>query len=413
MILCEERELEPKPLRMVGMRSNADFAAMSQAINQEGPVWTARSEFPSRNHYTYAPRVDALAPIREAGLARAFEVDPLRDRRWNNFVERHPRSSVFHRAEWLRALKWAYDYEPTTISSCSPDSLLTNAIVFCRVRSPWTGNRLVSLPFSDHCEVLANSGGEAGFLLSHLQSLVDGRNWRYAEVRPLSSTPWAEKWLAADSSYFLHKVDLRPDEKELFAGLHNSCVRRKIRRAQHEALRVDQGTSGKLLPQLYRLLQMTRRRHGLPPQPLKWFRSLADSFGDRLKIRIASKGNIPIAGILTLSHRKTITYKYACSDARFQSLGGNALLLWNTICEAKAEGFEELDLGRSSISDAGLVAFKERWGAEKLVLTYLRYPAAPHKPAAAWTARAMMRMASMAPNVALTLAGNLLYRHMG
>jgi hypothetical protein len=411
MILCEKRQLEPKPLGIFWMRSKADFAAVGQAIHHEKPVRAVRSEFLIRDHCARAPRVDALAPIREAGLARAFEVDPLRDRRWNNFVERHPRSSVFHRAEWLRALKWAYGYEPATISSCSPDSLLTNAIVFCRVRSPWTGNRLVSLPFSDHCEVLANSAREAGFLMSHLRSLVDGRNWTYAEVRPLSSSPWAEKWLAPDSSYFLHKLDLRPDEKELFAGLHHSCVRRKIHRAQREALRCDQGTS--LLPQFYKLMQMTRRRHGLPPQPLKWFRSLADSFGDRLKIRIASKGDIPVAGILTLSHRKTMIYKYACSDARFQSLGGNALLLWKTICEAKAEGFEELDLGRSYMSDAGLVAFKERWGAARSMLTYQRYPVVAHKPAAAWTTRAMMRMASMAPNTVLTLAGDLLYRHMG
>jgi hypothetical protein len=342
-----------------------------------------------------------------------FEFDPLEDRRWDDFVERHPRSSVFHRKEWLRALKWAYDYEPTAVSSCPPGTPLTDALVFCIVKSRWRGNRLVSLPFSDHCEVLTNSMKDAESLVKHLRKVADAKLWKYVEVRPLSSCSVTETLLPVYRSYFFHKLDLRPSEKEVFAGLHKDCVQRKIRRAGRESITCDQGTSEKLLKQFYFLLRLTRRRQGLPPQPWKWFCALAGSFGDQLKIRVASKDGIPVAAILTLFHRKTVTYKYACSDARFHRLGGPSLLLWEAISEAKAEGFEELDMGRSDIDDAGLVAFKERWGAAPSELTYFRYPAAANRPVLEWSKRAAMRISVFAPSKALTVAGNLLYRHMG
>jgi CelD/BcsL family acetyltransferase involved in cellulose biosynthesis len=86
------------------------------------------------------------------------------------------------------------------------------------------------------------------------------------------------------------------------------------------------------------------------------------SFGADLKMRVAFKNGVPIASILTLSHKKTVTYKYGCSDARLHPLAGMALLFWNTIQQAKAAGCEKLDLGRSDSSNEGLTAFKEHLG---------------------------------------------------
>jgi hypothetical protein len=60
---------------------------------------------------------------------------------------------------------------------------------------------------------------------------------------------------------------------------------------------------------------MTRRRHFLPPHPIEWFRGLIAAFGKDLKIRMASKDGVAVASILTLSHKKSMVYKYGCSDA--------------------------------------------------------------------------------------------------
>ena len=130
-----------------------------------------------------------------------------------------------------------------------------------------------------------------------------------------------------------------------------------------------------MLSSFYGLLRLTRRRHGLPPQPLAWFRNLVACLGDGLTIHVASKDGVPIAGILTLSFKKTMVYKYGGSDARHHSLGGMPFLFWRAIQEAKARGIEELDLGRSDLDQPGLIAFKDHLGATRTTLTYYTSPA--------------------------------------
>lgn len=342
-----------------------------------------------------------------------YEIDPLRDRRWGGFVDRHPLASVFHRAEWLQALKLAYGYEPVAITACSPDSRLTQALVFCRIRSILTGNRLVSLPFSDHCEPLTSCATETEILAERLKGMTGQGAWRYVELRTPAVHQQALRSLSVNSTYLLHRLNLKSSKGDLFKSFHKDCVQRKIARAERESLQYEEGTSEEHLQHFYRLMALTRRRQNLPPQPLKWFRSLTASFGKNLKIRFALKNGAPIASILTLSHRKTVTYKYGCSDARFHNLGGPALLFWRTIQEAKAEGFEELDLGRSNIDHAGLIAFKEHWGAERQVLTYWRYPIRSRSRNFERATRLLNQIAPYAPKMSLTFLGSVLYRHIG
>ena len=341
-----------------------------------------------------------------------FVVDPLRDKRWSELIKRHRASSVFHTTEWLSALRLAYDYESVVYTTCKPSEELTSGIVFCKVKSWLTGHRLVSLPFSDHCDPLVENSVEFGDLLSPLLKSVDGGDWDYCEVRPIRLEPGLSGGYRQDNRYYWHAIDLRPSIDAIVQNLHTS-ERGKIRRAEREALFYDEGNSERLLGQFYKLLVTTRRRHHLPPQPMKWFRSLMVVFGEKLKIRVAYKGDTPIASILTLDHKNTVTYKYGCSDARFHSLGGVALVLWNTIQRAKTTGFEKLDLGRSDISNHGLTTFKEHWGGLRGDLSYWRYPNRSISHESVGTRMFVGRIVKSAPDPMLIAMGNWLYRHIG
>ena len=165
----------------------------------------------------------------------------------------------------------------------------------------------------------------------------------------------------------------------------------------------------------YDLQLRTRRRQGLPPQPLRWFRNLVELMGDDLTIRLVSKDHNPLAAILTLSHKTTVTYKYGCSDERFHRLGSTPFLFWQTIQEAKNQGMREFDLGRSEESHAGLMQFKDRLGAVKTMLSYWRYPAAKIADGArpAWRSQIARRILSQVPDPVLVAAGRFLYPHIG
>jgi len=350
--------------------------------------------------------------INRSSATSVYEVDPINDQRWTALLAQHPNSSVFHTSKWARALKNTYGYQPFALTTSPPAASLKNGLIFCRIDSWLTGRRLVSMPFSDHCEPLLCST-ESVEILADLYGRMSEENQKYFEIRPVSGELERLGCLFRGSQYVLHRLDLRQPSHELFRKFHKDCVQRKIRRAERENLRYEEGKSEKLLQSFYRLLVKTRRRQKLPPQPLGWFRELVSNFGDELKIRVAFKGETAISSILTIEHKTVMTYKYGCSDAAFNSMGGTALLFWNTIRDAKERGFEELDFGRTDVDNQGLIRFKENWGATRSELTYLSYPLEPAGLPSAWQAQLALRLISKMPSVALEIIGWLGYGHIG
>ena len=349
----------------------------------------------------------------QPGTTNVYAIDPLSDGRWQSFTARHPRASVFHSTSLLRALQRTYGYEPVVFTTCPPDMALDNGLVFCRIKSWLTGWRLVSLPFADHCEPLVSDPGELDVLLLHLRPYVDSGEWRYIEIRPICQEPGSVTGFRKARTYHFHRLNLAKSRQELFHSFHKDCVQRKIRRAEREKLQYEYGNSDALLEKFYELLVVTRRRQYLPPQPLSWFRALMAAFGDQLRIRVASKGGLPVASILTITHNKSVVYKYGCSDARFHNLGGMAFLFWNTIEEAQAMGLEELEMGRSDSENLGLIAFKEHWGALGSPLSYWTYSRRSVHTPYAWRRNALRRIVRFTPDPVLRAAGRLLYGHIG
>jgi len=343
-------------------------------------------------------------------VTKVYEIDPLQDDRWVTFLGKHRLASAFHSREWLSALQRTYRYRVSALTTSGPGEPLANALVFCRIRSWLTGPRLVSVPFADHCAPLVETEEEFDCLLSHLkQECVRGAE-RYLEIR---SAAKGAGGLADSASFCLHRIDLRPDLGELFQGLHGNCIRRKIARAQREGVTCEEGTSEEILSKFYQLKVLTRRRHRVPPQPLSWFRNLIACMGDKVKIRLAFYEGRPVAAILTIRYKATMTYKYGCSDSRFHKFGPMQLLMWNAIQEAKSEGLLEFDMGRTDRTNEGLVTFKDRFGGTRSILTYVRYPEPRTQRA---TESASMRIAkslfALAPSSLLARAGNILYRHI-
>jgi CelD/BcsL family acetyltransferase involved in cellulose biosynthesis len=113
-----------------------------------------------------------------------YELNSLADPRWEDFLDRHPQSSVFHTPGWLEALRRTYGYEPCVVTTAAPGEELRNGIVFCRVKSWLTGNRAVSLPFADHCQPLVESSESLQVLLDALREEQGRAKWKYVELRP-------------------------------------------------------------------------------------------------------------------------------------------------------------------------------------------------------------------------------------
>lgn len=341
-------------------------------------------------------------------------IDPLLDNRWDELVEHHPNASVFHQRGWLEALARTYGYEPYVLTTAPFGEPLENGIVICRVSSWVTGTRLVSLPFSDHCEPLLREGDGIEEFARWMREACDLRQWKYVELRPLKADYRAWDSLQPSASYWFHELSLQPELDEIFGRLHKNSFQRKVYRAEREQLSYERGCSERLMAAFYGLLLRTRKRHQLFPQPRSWYENLQQCMGDKLQVRLARKDGIPVAGILTLRHRASVVYKYGCSDERFHNLGGVPFLLWKLVEESKASGTEEIDFGRTELNNAGLVAFKDRLGTTRKLLTYYRYTRArKHGLTGLRHSRAIRQFFSLLPEAVSSAAGRVLYKHLG
>ena len=342
-----------------------------------------------------------------------YTTDPLSDNRWDDLVERHANASAFHQRGWLEALARTYGYEPLVLTSAPSGQPLNDGMVLCRVSSWITGNRLVSLPFADHCQPLLSCPGDLPVFTRWLRAERDRQRCKYVELRPFSLLN-ASAGLPASQSYCLHELDTRPSLERIFQTLHPGSIQRKIRRAGRERLSYEVGRSERLLNEFYALVLMTRRRLQVLPQPRSWFENLIKCMGSKIEIRLARKNDLPIAAILTLRHRSSVIYKYGGSDKRYHNLGGMPFLFWKLIEESKASGAEQIDFGRTDLNNQGLITFKNRLGATSRLLTYYRSPNPKSGLSALdWDTPLVRRLYSILPDSARSTAGRVLYKHLG
>jgi CelD/BcsL family acetyltransferase involved in cellulose biosynthesis len=338
-------------------------------------------------------------------------IDPLQDSRWNDLVERSPASTLFHSTNWLKALKLTYGYEPLALTDAAPGKALQNGLLCCRVTSWMTGRRIVSLPFSDHCEPLSESTEALQGLLRSARALMGSEN-RYVELRPCDTVLSADGFRVV-ADFWLHRLDLRRRLAGLFAGFHANHTRRAIRRAARRGVQCEAGRSPELLRDFYAVHVLTRRRHGAPVQPYNWFGNLAACFGHDLGIYVARHQGQAIGAILMLRHKNTLVYKYGGLDRRFRSHGAMPMLFWRAIQDAHADGLELLDLGRSDLENAGLVAFKDHLGARRTPLRYYRCGGdANAAPALKLASRMVRRLCAFVPSPVLVGVSGRLYRHL-
>ena len=222
-----------------------------------------------------------------------YEIQPLLDRRWPELIARHPASSVFHTAAWLRALQATYGFTPLAVTTSAPGRELESALLFCSVQSWITGHRLVALPYSDHCDPLLDHG-RLQDLVDWARMQCDQRHYRYIELRPRQAMP--SNGLFPARRFAFHMLDISPAEHDLFASLDRKSLQNRIRHASEQGLVYEHGCSESLIQKWYGLVLLTRKRYQLPPQPITWFRNLLTSFREQAAVHILSNNDHPIGG---------------------------------------------------------------------------------------------------------------------
>jgi CelD/BcsL family acetyltransferase involved in cellulose biosynthesis len=357
--------------------------------------------------------IDPPPAGREAPSAAEIEwIDPLRSATWDDGVLARKDHSVFHRAAWAKVLVESYGHRPFYLA-IHLDGAGPVLVPMMEVRSAITGRRGVSLPFSDFAGPLWKGASRAAAVFPVLGRFAAQRPWRYLEIRGSQPAP---PGVSPARSYHEHRLDLRRGAEDVFRRFPGS-TRRAIRHAGKSGLRVVAGRSESLLEEFYRLHCRTRRRHGLPPQPPRFFalihrHLMAAGLGETI---VARRGRTAVAGAVFLRSGGNGLYKFGASDPEHWPLRPNHLVMWTGIERLAAAGCDSLHLGRSCPTDRGLGRFKLSWASTEGALGYFRY----HVRRAHWLgpspeapAEGHPAIFGRLPLVINRCAGSLLYPHL-
>lgn len=351
-----------------------------------------------------------LPPLSGASLDLR-QVDPLRSEHWDDLILTHPQATVFHSRGWAQVLAATYGYNPEYF--LAEDNRRVHALLpLFEVRSWLTGLRGVSLPFTDRCDCLYSE--EVPFRVIFNEALKYGREqqWSYLEVRG-----GPEDFAEPSALFHEHQLDLTASPEVLMEKC-DSSMRRAIRKAEKADIRVAVSTAADAMETYYRLHVLTRRKHGIPPQPVKFFRNIhryliAKGFG---KILLAFEKDIPVAAAIFLHLGTSSIYKFGASDPASQENRPNNLLLLKGILAMKELGAEVLSLGRTSLNQEGLRRFKLGLGADESSLRYIRYDFRSNgfsrqrkDNSTGWHAR----LFRFCPAFASKLVGAAIYPHLG
>jgi hypothetical protein len=338
-------------------------------------------------------------------------LNPLQDKLWDTRLASQGIGSFFQGAAWARVLEATYGYKPNYFAAFSGERL--NALLPIMEVDSWlTGRRGISLPFTDYCDPLVGDIATFQAVLERAEAHGRERKWKYLELR--AGTPFLHSALPSQRFYG-HEIALVEDDKRMFGALAPS-VRRAIRKAGKQGLAVEISADARGVREFYALQCRTRRKHGLPPQPFKFFQNLQSwilSEGRGI-IMLARLGARAVAGSIFLHIGQQAIYKFGASDETMLELRGNDMIMWEGMKYFAAKGFRTLHLGRTSLANHGLRRFKLGWGAHEFMIDYFKYDLRRNEfvrdrdNALGWHNRIFAAL----PLSLSRLLGSVLYRHV-
>jgi CelD/BcsL family acetyltransferase involved in cellulose biosynthesis len=336
--------------------------------------------------------------------------DPYDDR-WLSWITTNPQANFFHHPAWMSLIAECYRYQPFIITLCNGKEEILAGLPMMEIKNLFSDRRWVSLPFTDYCEPLYDDRDSLNLLVDGLVVLFQNNKIAKIELRfelPANQSVWPQL------QYAWHTLALDRDFDRVAKGF-DRVHRQNVRQAENHHIRVKWGNQLEDVRAYYELQLETRRRHGVPAQPWRFFRL----FGERLvnngysSILLAYKGDRCIAGLVLLHWQHIIICKYAASKEETMNLRPNNLLFWTAIQWGCENGYTFFDFGRSDLDNPGLCRFKRGWGAKEIPLTYQMISKKPEKVVSGKLLRLVKPFIQRSPHWVCQMAGELLYKYSG
>jgi len=349
-------------------------------------------------------------------------IDPIKDPRWDKFVQNHPFGWIVHLSGWKTVIESSFPHIKGHYLALidTTDNEIRAALPLFEVRSWLTGNRMVSIPFATISDPLINTSYEMEKLFEHAIELMNSLEIPSIEIRSLmSSLLINDKRLERLCFFKHHFIELKGNLEDLHKAFHPNHVKRGIKRAIKSNLSFRSAENEEDLLGFYKLYAKTRKKHGLPPQPFIFIKMLWDIFfpSKNFQLLFAEKDGQALAAMILFKFKGRVSVDFQVSDETYLEFRPNHFLYWEAIKLTYSEGFKIFDFGRTSPNNEGLMQFKSYWGTEVVDLPQFFYPKEVSNKYLEWETstgyKFIQKLCKNSPEPIFQLLARLCYRHLG
>lgn len=282
--------------------------------------------------------------------------------RWDDFVERCPDATFFHRIGWKNVVEGCFGHR-THYLLAERGSSIVGVLPLAEVKSLLFGHSLISLPFCAVAGVAACEPAALRLLHGAARELGERRGVAHLELRNRNARE--SDWPRQDLYASFRKTIAPQAEANLLA----------IPRKQRAMVRkgIKNGLTGRLddhVEDFFSLYADNVHRHGTPPLPKRYFEALRNSFGrDAEVLTITDCAGRPVSSVLSFYFKDEVLPYYAGDALAGRELAANDFKYWELMRRACERGIRVFDFGRSK-QGTGAFEFKRNWGFEPAPLAY-------------------------------------------
>ncbi|MCK5560304.1 MAG: peptidoglycan bridge formation glycyltransferase FemA/FemB family protein [Thermoplasmata archaeon] len=299
----------------------------------------------------------------------------LDTKKWQSFVEQHPKGNIFQTPEMAKVWKSTKKYEPIFLSIINEKTedviALISGYIVKEMAGPLGSFSSRSIVFGGPLFLETELEVEAVKLLIKEYDKLAKKKALYTQIRMLEEVPLLSDPLKIEGYEFEEHlnflIDLTQGEEQLWKNL-NKKRRNSIRKAIKSNVDVEELSKSREISIAYEFLKETYTHAKLPLADISFFQSIYDILvkKDMAKIFLAKYEDKYIAVIVTFMYKDIIYDLYAGATREFLSVYPNDILPWHVMVWGSKNNFHTFDFGGAGKpnEEYGVRDFKKKYGGK-------------------------------------------------
>lgn len=310
----------------------------------------------------------AFAAERSEPSLTPVEIRPLRnadEAAWENYVERAPHATFFHRLGWRQIIERALGH--ATHYRCAwRGTDLVGILPLVHVKSRLFGHALVSTAFTTGGGIVANDDAAAQALAADAAELGQRFAVDFIELRQSAPLALGAAWHAKTEFYFGFERALTANDADNLKAIPRK-KRADLRKAIDDRRLVTDADAP--VETFFGIYAESLRNLGTPVLPLRFYRAIKATFGDSVEISTVAGPEGPAAALMSFFFKDRVLPYYGGAVPAARRLHAYDLMYWAQMQRATTRGVRLFDFGRSK-RGTGSFDYKTYWGFEPTPLGY-------------------------------------------